>query len=421
MMVRSKALLPTSLPGGSKIRRNRSRRLPDIACLLFVAFTFLTVGEPLLFRSFVPIKNYILFALSLIGFMQLFRRVGLTRPAYLTILFFVVALVALAIQAVIIPDVYDSFGRSSRGYAFSVLIYSGLCFGAGCALPLLARSRIAVPLSLAATLATVYLFFSNSEGLSIWWRGIVYEDGSRPSHLSVDESVISLFFLAFSSLRSRLRYGIVVALLICLFLAGSRASIFMVAIAFAGAMMLDKQDSSKWIYAFLGIIVIIPIIMMNSEWGAFVLDSLFPRGFTGDASYRDREILLNESGRDLLSQFWIGDPTLIVHRFGSAGAYIHNLLSAWQFYGFLAFACVAAALIAATYRAIRFNYGGNHGGYIFGLILLLYAIMGVAAAKFVGVHSLWFALGYWSGMPLPERSGSIQKGPPFLPARSRSA
>lgn len=378
------------------------RLLPDLACVFFISFVFLTISEPLLFRSLIPAKNFTLVALGLIGLSRLLAMLRVSRPMQTATAFFIVALTALAVQHANIADAFDRTGRSAQGFAFAVLLYSGLCFSAGGAMPLIIRSRIVVPLAVITALTTLFLFVSNSEDLRIWWGGVVYADGSHPNHLSVDEAVVSLFFLTFAVLRSRLRYALALGLLICLFLSGSRASTLMAAAAFIGAEVLTRRNLKQWVYAFFGAMLLGLIVALNSGGVAFVLEALFPRGLVGDESYQAREIIMSEGRNSLLDQFWFGDAALLVQRLGSVGAYIHNLLSAWQFYGFPAFACLVAALVVAAVRAVRFDYRLGQRRHVFGLLLLLYAAVGAVTAKYVGAHSLWFALGFWGAVTLPS-------------------
>lgn len=396
-----------------------SRYAPDISCILFTLFSLLTISEPFLFRSIVPSKNYVLFALAILGFSQFVRGGRLTRTAQFAISFFVIALVSVGIQKATIRDVYDSFGRSSQGYALSVLLYCGLCFSAGGALPLIARAKMSKHLVVAAAVSALYMFLSNSDGPRIWWGSLVYADGTRPNHLSVDEAVTSLFFLAYATSRSQLRYGFALALLACLFASGSRASIFIAALAFVGAEVLARGGGRKWIYIALSAVTAGLVLSLNTRVVAFFIDSLFPRGVMTDESYQIREIIIVESSKYLFHQFWIGDPTIVAAQFGSMGAFVHNLLSSWQFYGFFAFMSLVATIISATYNAVKSEYRSARRRHVFGLAILLYAVVGVTTAKYFGVHSLWFALGYWSTMALPGGAVSMRGGRSFTLVRPK--
>jgi hypothetical protein len=76
-----------------------------------------------------------------------------------------------------------------------------------------------------------------------------------------------------------------------------------------------------------------------------VREILFLDGVYADSSFNARITLLKDSFADLSDQFLIGNFTLTTERQGYFGGYAHNLLSAWQFYGFFVFLALILALM----------------------------------------------------------------------------
>lgn len=106
----------------------------------------------------------------------------------------------------------------------------------------------------------------------------------------------------------------------------------------------------------------------------------------------------------LPDQILFGDPTFLVSRLGSVGAYMHNILSAWQFWGGFSFiytlVCCLIVLIGLWRRP--FLVSDAVGDFV--LIAFLYGFVCVLTGKHVGFDLFWLGL----GMGLARISSSSQ-------------
>ncbi|MFK8068874.1 MAG: hypothetical protein AB8D52_11565 [Gammaproteobacteria bacterium] len=130
-------------------------------------------------------------------------------------------------------------------------------------------------------------------------------------------------------------------------------------------------------------------------------DSRFQRmliafGLEEDGSALSRSEILSRSWKGLPDQFFFGDATLIVKEFGYVGDFIHNLLSAWQYFGFLAFVLIAIGLLSSLKQARIATLRREQDAIkSMGFILLIYICIGITFSHFVAHKLLWFSLGFW--------------------------
>ena len=97
-------------------------------------------------------------------------------------------------------------------------------------------------------------------------------------------------------------------------------------------------------------------------------------------------------------QLWIGDPTILATEMGSVGAYIHNLLSVWQVFGFFVFLALVVAIFIALFRMFKILRSvSNNPLFDSAALLLIYSVLSVLTTKNGGFWCLWFAVGLWFG------------------------
>lgn len=119
-------------------------------------------------------------------------------------------------------------------------------------------------------------------------------------------------------------------------------------------------------------------------------------GIEEDSSALGRTEILSRSWKGLPDQFFFGDATFVVKEFGDVGMFMHNLLSAWQYFGFLAFGLITLGLLVSLKRARRSSLEMEQDAIkSMGFILLIYICIGVIVSHFVAHRLLWFSLGFW--------------------------
>ena len=126
-----------------------------------------------------------------------------------------------------------------------------------------------------------------------------------------------------------------------------------------------------------------------------VKEILFLDGVENDGSFQARAALFRESLPLLADQFWIGNYALVAEVQGGFAGYSHNLLSAWQFYGFYVFVAIILSLIYSLRRAVKQVKISARPVNIFGVFMLVYVTISVIISKYVGWNLLWFTLGFW--------------------------
>jgi len=117
-----------------------------------------------------------------------------------------------------------------------------------------------------------------------------------------------------------------------------------------------------------------------------IRDILFLDGFGEDASFNARVQLYNEALPHLQAT-------------GYFGTYIHNLLSAWQFFGFFVFLGIALALLYCLHRAMTTLKHNPTTTDVFGAFMVIYVIISMIVGKSVMYNLLWFVLGFWMLKP----------------------
>lgn len=117
-----------------------------------------------------------------------------------------------------------------------------------------------------------------------------------------------------------------------------------------------------------------------------------------DDSYVARVDFLNFAISDLVNNFLYGNPNLLIKNYGYINSYAHNLLSAWQFFGFFSFCSISLLLI---YSFLRFLLALNRNCYYFynenfmlGLFILTYISLSLVLTKGISFMFLWLGLGY---------------------------
>jgi len=236
--------------------------------------------------------------------------------------------------------------------------------------------------------------------------GSVIETGvvERVSHLNLEKHVIFLLILAYS-LSPKTKWIVALVGMLMLFTMGGRTSL----VVFFGCVVgMNIGRRSLKNFAIMGIVALVLFFSLRYTIDNQIIDvdnprvndMLFLDGFEEDSSYIARKMLLETSLQYLDDQFLYGDPTIISKTFGTQGTYIHNILSAWQLYGFFVFICIVLILFFSLRRMIVLKSINPTPKIIFGSFFLMYVSISMILAKAVVWDLLWFVLGFWTLLPL---------------------
>ena len=307
---------------------------------------------------------------------------------------------SVLMQNVFLSERFDVFGRSSHQYTQAILT-SGfawmICVGA---LQRVVRMRSLV-FSLIIILFLVFFIFSNlQESLVISYKSLSENrsDGVELNHLIVGESVSLLLILAFAFSPDRWRIFFVIASVFVLFALGGRTSLFTYFIAVSLYFLLKNSLRVFLIYAVvvasIMAVVYLNIALTNLD-DSGVARMLLLDGVNADSSAVERNYILGVGASELPSQVLMGDPTFMIRRFGTLGLYIHNLLSAWQFFGLIPFLsfCISIIWIGCYIWLRRKSLSDSISD--FGVLFFIYSVVSMLTGKSITYHSFWFVIGFW--------------------------
>ena len=211
--------------------------------------------------------------------------------------------------------------------------------------------------------------------------------------------MILLLVFAYA-MSSRIKPFTLVLGCIALFFMGGRTALFVFALTgilmtFKGNILRNTIVSVLLVLSCVGIFwysVLSGLIDLEAK---AVREILFLDGLDEDESYQGRINLLLGNMSLLADQFWIGNFGLVSQRQGGVSGYVHNILSAWQFYGFFIFAILIFCLYYCLRRMVSTLKHSDLPADVFGSFLLIYVLISVVVSKYVGWHLLWFVLGFW--------------------------
>ena len=313
--------------------------------------------------------------------------------------------VVLILQSIILTDQVDQFGRSALGFAANTAFYGvswalvGYVIAEG-------RFKGGTPLALFIVAFVLVLVVPNLGSGYLDVSGMRELTGIESfSHLWVSENAVILFFLAYASTKSLLvRVSILTSMAVVLVSLLGRSSLFLSVAAIAIFEVLYGQGGRRFLRLsfIVAVILLVGLVVFTfvGEDGDLAFDRVFLKGgLASDPSYILRTLALTVGVSKLGSHIFLGDPTVLVSEFGNVGLYIHNLLSAWQLYGFPFFTGISSVLIVSVLRMHRSAYIFENDAFLrFSALFLIYSVLSVLLTKYVGYWGLWFAFGIWLGV-----------------------
>lgn len=322
---------------------------------------------------------------------------GKTKLIFWAIVFSIVF--SLLVQWIAYGEVIDSNGFSSVKFPQFVFLTGLVWMLCGACVQ---RLRIAKsPLLAICTVAFLAVaIYSASKGeLVISYSSLAEtrSDNLELSHLVVGESSVFLLALAFALTPVSLRPFVSAAAIVLLFSLGGRTALFTYIIAWLLYLILMRSLSRAMFYLGLaGIVVLVAVLFSGIDLNdSAVGRMLLVGGVEADESVQARDALLLEGLRLLPKQFFVGNPGLLIENSGGLGTYIHNLLSSWQFFGFLPFflfLCSVIIIFVYIFR-IRRRLAGSVDD--FGVFLFLIAAVSILTAKSIIYFHFWFVIGFW--------------------------
>lgn len=300
-------------------------------------------------------------------------------------------------QSLLQKEYFDYLGRSTHVFAQSVFYQNTLWLFSGMAV---ARAGYGSNNYIAWAIVGIVasLVWPNlGDGFLVSYADIAEEGFEGVNHLLVAEMILFLSFFAYSLSSGLSRLVLILCIGALVFSSGGRFSFYFGIVSFFVYEFLYGSNK-KYFYGLVGCLIV--AVLLAAFVPAFeneaVQRMLFSGGVSDDLSYAERNEYLIGGLLALPEQIFFGDPGWLVRTHGSAGTYIHNVLSAWQFYGLIAFLLIIFFIYRLTIRLIRIKRKFVEPVEIFGALCVVYGFAGILASKFIGFSFFWFAAGFWA-------------------------
>lgn len=238
-----------------------------------------------------------------------------------------------------------------------------------------------------------------NEGLILDYKSISSEKAGdlEISHLTIGSYAViaSLMAIAFFNRPFKLIACVVGALLF--FFLGGRANLF-IFILTCGIFYLPKLGLTRSVIVFfaLALFSVALLFVFNFDLtDPQVQKMIFYDGISQDQSEVARDIFFQGALEGLSRQALYGDPAYLIEKFYSLGAYSHNLLSAWQFFGMVPFFIFSTSIVYVLRKIISHRSVLKNPMDEFGVLLFIFCVISVVFAKSINFNPFWMALGFW--------------------------
>ncbi|MCU4311794.1 hypothetical protein KTG68_06915 [Acinetobacter variabilis] len=218
------------------------------------------------------------------------------------------------------------------------------------------------------------------------------------NHLNIGSSYAILLILCMAVFK---KYDFYIFLL-CLFLLyslGGRGNLILFYFAVNIYWLLGgsyKKVALSVFFLFLFLLFAAALFSNSSDTVLRMLSIVSTASISEDESFTQRMYIFNKSFIDFPKQALFGDPELIVKRFSSFGAYQHNILSFWQFYGVTVFIFISIFLIKIfKYIFINRLFLVRYTNSRFLTLLTIFCFLSIVFVKSATFYPFWFCLGYW--------------------------
>lgn len=322
-------------------------------------------------------------------------------------LFFIICLFLLFVpilQNVFLYNFFDSFGRNSHQYIWTISLLALSWIFAGAIIGCIRNANLFLKcvtyvFFLIFTICLIYAlngkFFIDYQFLTS-----LRNDYIKIHHLSLTEPLMLIFFMVLAFLyNTKLKWIAILTILFFMFALGGRVAFFCYILT-----ILIYELLSSHIYSYLTKILFIVItgiyVFLSLSTGLndnFEFNKLFlSDGIENDESFKGRMQFFYDFGEGALSQVVIGNPNFLIIRNNDLGTYAHNILSLFQFYGLIPFIIIIFSFLLIIKKIYVLKlYLSDDILIKFGILFFIYTLFSVLIGKAVLFSSLWFILGFW--------------------------
>lgn len=307
---------------------------------------------------------------------------------------------SIILQNIFLDNRLDEFGRASLVTTFGYLIFGLTYFYIGSAVQnwnkyITKRVVYVFP----ALLLLVLILINIDEGVVLAYNSLSSgrSDDVSLDHLAVGEVAVVLLFFSTTFSPEKFKYFLYIFSIICLFALGGRIAL----ISFIIAIFLRELMQSSVINYFkilIGLLLTSLLIFYFFEVDLndpLVKRMIFSDGLGQDESKLARDSFLESGLGFLWDQFLFGNPNILIDNYNNLGTYVHNIFSAWQFFGFIPF-ILFVIIIFIIYMYIYINRRILTGSMDdFGVLLFFYTSISILIGKAIMFFLFWMAIGFW--------------------------
>lgn len=347
-------------------------------------------------------KNYIILSSCLVMSYYSLNVVNnglkVQKKIFSPFILFLTGLVSLFFQYSFIGDYFDSNG--SVIYRLFYILFLSFCWlviGYNFSIQLIKSNAVYKCLLVLFQILFLFLISLNiNQGPFVDYLDITNKHnlptGVYKSHLDITDAYVLVGFICYFSFSSKMRLVSLCVFIVGLFLLGGRAALFLTIVIFMIELVRFLIKNKIYLIIFLlfsfGFLFAI-YQYINSIFGnlASLKRFFFSSGVAEDGSALQRVYQFERSLEFLPEQSLFGGYSLNISSGLDFGDYIHNLLSAWQFYGLPFF----IFLIVLMFKNINFQFLQEKNAFSF--FIYFYSFIMVFLAKYVGFYLFWFSLG----------------------------
>ena len=333
---------------------------------------------------------------------QLGSCVTLNKTSLISLVLFGFMALSVLLQNIFIRDLVDYESRSALRQSFLIFIFAAIYFFLGSAIRYLSVNRTSVLISI--LLLGLLLFeigSSLNDGLVLNFNLLAQSRSTEVKfdHLTIGEPAAILIFLSLSFAPRSIKYLLFLIGAACLFALGGRTALLVYMLTWFIYKIICRE---KIFLISLDVValVTIAVIFYNILGGVdddLVGRMLFSEGLDQDFSNIERNEYFHGGLRALPDQMPIGDPTFLVRKYNYTGSYIHNIFSAWQYYGFIVFVGLVFAIFY-VWKYISINIKSLDGVLDeFAIRLFVFSALSLMVGKSINFGLIWLSLGYWLG------------------------
>lgn len=342
----------------------------------------------------------------------------LSKKSFYMFLFCLLLIFVTALQSTLFAHYVDLYGRSSLQFLIENTLYAIFYIFMGFVLiklNILKDNKKAILF----LLATFFVIWDVSEGegfINYYNLANNLEIGGEVevNHMVLGPLFYFLFIFIYSLSKTWVKIFSAVMILYMLFVLGGRGDLILFLLSIVTLEIVKGLNVKRWMFILMAFLLASTLFLLNfsnMSDNDFISRMIISDGLKNDESYLARVQIFEVGLRELPSQFFVGNISSLIKNHNNLGAYIHNFISIWQFYGFFVFLCVFFIFFYGV-KYIKILRDKNLlemscVKYDFYVLILCSAIYGLLLMKAANYYIFWIAIGSIWGFELKSLKSSL--------------